>query len=332
MNERVLVTGGGGFIGLALVRELRHQGREVHVFGRNRYAAAEELGAVCVQGDLRDAAAVNQAAAGCGSIFHVAAKAGIWGPLAEYHDINVLGTRNVLSACAAQQVPILIYTSTPSIVFDGHNLEDADESLPYSSKPLCHYATTKIIAEQKVLQANNEHLRTAAIRPHLVWGPGDTNLIPRLLTRGRERSLRIVGKGTNWVDISYIDNVVYAHLLAEDNLRNSGTAAGKAFFIGQQEPVQLWPWINDLFARVNVPPVTKQISLGKAKAVGWLMEQVYASLKIKREPKMTRFLAEQLAMSHWFSKKRAETLLGYKEQVSMEEGLSQLIRWLRAKF
>ena len=331
MNKNVLVTGGGGFIGLALVGELRRQGREVRVFGRNRYPAAEEVGAVCVQGDLRDAAAVNLAAAGCETVFHVAAKAGIWGGAAEYHGINILGTRNVLSACAAQQVPTLVYTSTPSVVFDGHNLEGADESLPYAAKPLCHYAATKIIAEQEVLHASHEHLRTTAIRPHLVWGPGDRNLIPRLLARGRERSLRIVGDGRNRVDISYIDNVVHAHLLAEENLRNSGTAAGKAFFIGQQEPVPLWPWINELFARMAVPPVRKQISLNKAKAIGWLLEKVYATLKIKSEPKMTRFLAEQLAMSHWFSHRQAETLLGYQEQISTEEGLNRLGCWLREK-
>ncbi len=329
--NKVLVTGGGGFIGLALVRELRRLGREVRTFGRNRYPAAEAVGALCVQGDLRDAVAVSQAAEGCDTVFHVAAQAGIWGPLAEYHGINVLGTRNVLAACQEQQVPVLVYTSTPSVVFDGHDLEGADESLPYSSKPLCHYAATKIIAEQEVLRASNEQLRTAAIRPHLVWGPGDTNLIPRLLARGRERSLRIVGDGTNRVDISYIDNVVHAHLLAEKNLHQSRTAAGKAFFIGQQEPVQLWPWINDLFARMDVPPVSKQISLSKAKAVGWLLEKVYATLKIEREPKMTRFLAEQLAMSHWFSRKQAEKLLGYTEQVATEEGLERLVHWLRQK-
>ncbi|CAK8711055.1 MAG: Nucleoside-diphosphate-sugar epimerase [Candidatus Electronema aureum] len=328
MNN-ILVTGGGGFIGLALVRELRRQGREVRVFGRRRYPAAEAAGAVCVQGDLRDAEAVRQAAAGCSSVFHVAAKAGIWGSYDEYHGINVIGTRNVLAACAAQSVPILVYTSTPSVVFAGRDLEGGDETLPYAAQPLCHYAATKILAEQDVLQANSGRMRTAAIRPHLVWGPGDTNLIPRLLARGRARNLRVVGDGQNRVDIAYIDNVVHAHLLAEENLRGSGTAAGKAFFIGQQEPVRLWPWINELFVRMNVPPVTKQISLKKAKAVGWLLEKVYAALKIEREPKMTRFLAEQLAMSHWFSKKQAETLLGYQEQVSTHEGLERLTAWLR---
>ena len=325
----ILVTGGGGFIGLALVRELRRQGREVRVFGRHRYPAAEAVGAVSVQGDIRDAAAVSRAAAGCSSVFHVAAKAGIWGSYDEYHGINVIGTRNVLAACREHKIPALVHTSTPSVVFDGRDIEGGDETLPYASQPLCHYAATKIIAEQEVLQANDGRLRTAAVRPHLVWGPGDTNLIPRLLARGRARSLRVVGDGDNRVDIAYIDNVVHAHLLAEENLRGSGTAAGKAFFIGQQEPVRLWPWINGLFARMDVPPVTKQISLKKAKVLGWLLEKMYAALKIEHEPKMTRFLAEQLAMSHWFSKKQAEMLLGYQEQVSTAEGLERLTAWLR---
>jgi nucleoside-diphosphate-sugar epimerase len=327
--SKVLVTGGGGFIGLALVRELRHQGREVRVFGRQRYPEAEAVGAVCVQGDIRDAAAVSRATEGCETVFHVAAKAGIWGRRDEYYGINLTGTRNVLAACTAHNVPVLVYTSTPSVVFDGHDLEGADETLPYASRPLCHYAASKICAEQDVLRASDGQLRTAAIRPHLVWGPGDTNLIPRLMARGREGSLRIVGSGRNRVDIAYIDNVVHAHLLAEANLRGSGTAAGKAFFIGQQEPVQLWPWINALFQRMNVPPVTRQISLQKAKAAGWLLEKIYTALRFEREPKMTRFLAEQLALSHWFSRRQAEELLGYREQVSTEEGLERLAAWLR---
>jgi nucleoside-diphosphate-sugar epimerase len=328
-NNNTLVTGGGGFIGLALVQELCRQGRAVRVLGRHRYPAAEAAGAVCIQGDIREASVVREAATGCDTVFHVAAKAGIWGPLTEYHSINVLGTRNVLAACKELGIQTLVYTSTPSVVFDGHDLEGVDESVPYSAKPLCHYAATKIQAEKEVLQACGEHLRTAAIRPHLVWGPGDTNLIPRLMARGREQSLRIVGDGRNRVDIAYIDNVVRAHLLAAENLATSGTATGHVFFIGQQEPVELWPWINELFARMDVSPVTAQISLGKAKAVGWLLEKVYAALKIEREPKMTGFLAEQLAMSHWFSKKKAETLLGYREEVSTEQGMERLVDWLR---
>ncbi|WPD24786.1 MAG: NAD-dependent epimerase/dehydratase family protein [Candidatus Electrothrix scaldis] len=328
-KSKVLVTGGGGFIGLALVQELCRQGKDVRVLGRRRYPAVEEAGAVSLQGDICDLEAVRQAAAGCDTVFHVAAKAGIWGPFHEYYSINVLGTLNVLAACQELGIGNLVYTSTPSVVFDGHDLTGADESLPYSSQPLCAYAATKILAEQHVLRNNSASLRTAAIRPHLVWGPGDTNLIPRLMARGREQSLRIVGTGENQVDIAYIDNVVHAHLLAAENLADQGTAAGQAFFIGQQEPVLLWSWINELFTRMDVPPVTSQVGLGTAKTVGWLLEKGSVLLGKTQEPKMTRFLAEQLAMSHWFSKKKAETLLGYQEKVSTELGMERLIAWLQ---
>lgn len=327
--NRVLVTGGGGFIGLAIVRALRSKDVAVRVLGRHHYPAATAVGAECIQGDIRDLATVNRAAAGCDTVFHVAALAGIWGPFQEYYTVNVLGTLNVLAACRTQGVPHLVYTSTPSVVFDGRSLDGVDESMPYARHPLCHYAATKIMAEQQVLQADSARLRTAAIRPHLVWGPGDTNLIPRLVARGRARQLKIVGNGRNLVDIAYIDNVVHAHLLAADNLQTTGTAAGHAFFTGQSEPVQLWEWINDLFGRMDVPQVTARITLRKARAAGWLLEKVYALLLINQEPKMTRFLAEQLALDHWFSKKNAQVLLGYTEQVSTEQGMEALVRWLK---
>jgi nucleoside-diphosphate-sugar epimerase len=327
-NNKILVTGGGGFIGLALVRELCGQGKEVRVLGRRRYPAVEAAGAESLQGDIQNLKDVREAAKGCDTVFHVAAKAGIWGTFQEYYGINVLGTLNVLAVCKKLGIEKLVYTSTPSVVFDGHDIEGGDESLPYSAKPLCAYAVTKILAEQHVLQHNSDKLRTAAIRPHLVWGPRDTNLIPRLMTRGRDQSLRIVGNGKNQVDIAYIDNVVHAHLLAAENLAGPGSAAGHAFFIGQQEPVLLWPWINDLFSRMDVPPVTAQVGLGTAKTIGWLLEKGHGVLGRRQEPKMTRFLAEQLALSHWFSKKKAETLLGYEEKVSTEVGMERLVDWL----
>ncbi|MCI5150153.1 MAG: SDR family NAD(P)-dependent oxidoreductase, partial [Candidatus Electrothrix sp. MAN1_4] len=175
IENKVLVTGGGGFIGLALVRELCEQGKTVHVLGRHQYPEAKAAGAVSLQGDIRNLEDVQQAAAGCDTVFHVAAKAGIWGAFQEYYAINVLGTLNVLAACKELGIEQLVYTSTPSVVFDGQDIQGGDESLPYSAKPLCAYAITKILAEQYVLQYNSKKLRTAAIRPHLVWGPGDTN-------------------------------------------------------------------------------------------------------------------------------------------------------------
>lgn len=327
--RRALVTGGGGFVGLAVVRKLRERGIETTVVGRHRYPAAEKAGARCLVGDIRDQEFITRAVAGHDTVFHVAAKAGIWGSYADYYSVNVLGTGNVLAACRRQGVRSLIHTSTPSVVFAGQDIEGGDETLPYSNNPLCHYAATKIIAEQKVLAANSGILRTTALRPHLVWGPGDTQIIPRLLERGRQGRLRIVGSGTNRVDISYIDNVADAHLLAAENLAGPGTAAGEAFFISQGEPVVLWEWISALFARVEVKPVTSRVPLARAWLAGRLLEILFSVLHRRGEPQMTRFLAEQLALSHWFSIAKAGNLLAYFPRVSSEEGMDRLVAWLK---
>ena len=327
--NKVMVTGGGGFIGKALVRELVGRGVETLALGRNPYPDLAAMGVRCLQGDIRDLAFLNQALAGCDTVFHVAAKAGIWGPKREYEAINVVGTANVVAACRKNGVARLVHTSTPSVVFAGHSLEGADESAPYASRPLCHYAATKIRAEQAVLRANAGGLHTAAIRPHLVWGPGDRQLIPRLLERGRAGALKIVGVGANRVDIAYIDNVAHAHILAAENLETSGSAAGQAFFIGQDQPVVLWAWINELFARMDMPPVTSAVPFPLAYAVGGAMEAAYAALGKSEEPRMTRFLAHQLAQSHWFSHNKAKDLLGYRQLVDTETGLNRLVNWLK---
>ncbi len=331
ITGKVVVTGGGGFIGKALVKALLAEGSQVVALGRNHYPELENLGVPCLQGDIRDPTFLDQAFAGCTTVFHVAAKAGIWGAKQEYFAINAGGTQNVISACRHNQVANLIYTSTPSVVFDRANIEGGDESLPYARKPLCHYAASKIAAEKSVLAANGDQLRTVAIRPHLVWGPGDQNLIPRLLDRGRAGLLKIVGSGRNRVDIAYIDNVVHAHILAAKNLWGTGTAGGKAFFIGQKEPVVLWDWINELFVRMEIPPVRRRVPFSLAYTAGACLELAALWGGKKGEPRMTRFLAHQLAHSHWFSHRSAEQHLGYREIVSSPSGMEQLLSWLQQK-
>ena len=327
--NRVLVTGGGGFIGQALVRRLVKRGVEVAVLGRNPYPHLEALGVRCHQGDVSDRATLLRVLAGQDTVFHVAAKAGVWGPRQEYVATNLDGTANVIDACRRNGVQRLIYTSTPSVVFDRRSLDGADETTPYATRPLCHYAASKIAAERLVLAANGQEFRTAAIRPHLVWGQGDQHLIPRLLARGQAGELAIIGSGANRVDITYIDNAVHAHLLAAENLCSTGTASGQAFFIGQEAPVILWSWINDLFARMGVPLVTRRVPLPAAYAVGMVLEAVHAVFRPNREPRMTRFVARQLADSHWFSHRKAQQLLGYQPLVSTEEGLDRLVRSLK---
>lgn len=326
--KKALVTGGGGFVGLAVVRELISLGVDTVVVGRNRYPEAERLGAEVRCGDIRDESFLVKAFHGCDIVFHVAAKAGIWGKKKDYFSINVNGTKNVIAACRKNRIEIMVHTSTPSVVLNGLDLCGVDEQVPYAGKFLCHYARTKALAEQLVLAANDSSLRTVALRPHMVWGPGDTQIIPRLLDRGRRGLLKQVGNCDNLVDISYIDNVAQAHLLAARNLEGSGSAAGQAYFISQGTPVNLWAWINDLFLRLAIPPVETKVDFQKAYWLGLILEKAYALVGSDQEPPMTRFLAEQLAKSHWFSIRKARDDLGYAPRVSTAEGLERLLAWI----
>jgi nucleoside-diphosphate-sugar epimerase len=327
--RRVIVTGGGGFVGKAVVRQLLARGVAVTVVGRNSYPDVAAMGATLACGDIRDRGFLTAAFRDHDTVFHVAAKAGIWGEHAEYFAINVQGTENVLAACRENGIGRLVYTGTPSVVFGRRDLEGVDETTPYADTFLCSYAATKAEAERRVLAANSAGLLTCALRPHLVWGPGDTNLIPRLVARGRSRQLKMVGSGANLVDISYIDNVAAAHLLAAANLERQGSAAGRAYFISQGEPVNLWHWINELFALLAIPRVGRRVSLGKALVAGALLEKLYLLLGKRQEPPMTRFLAEQLAKSHWFSIAAARRDLGYEPAVSTGEGMQRLVAWIR---
>lgn len=328
--NRVVITGGGGFIGAAIARELQARGDRVIVIGRSDYPKLAALGISCLRGDIGDRAFMEGALAKADLVFHVAAKAGIWGSRQDFFRSNVTGTVNVLRSCGLNKVPALVYTSTPSVVFNRRDLQGVDETVPYAEKTLCHYATSKIIAEKLVLGANCNQFRTTAIRPHLVWGPGDPHLLPRLIDRGRKKMLKIVGNGLNKVDIAFIDNVVHAHLLAADNLLTSGSAAGRPFFIGQEQPVVLWNWINDLFAELGIEPVRQKIPLPLAYGVGAVLETVYSGLKLKGEPKMTRFVALQLGRSHWFRHDSAERILGYQPVVTLREGVERFLRTIKS--
>ncbi len=327
--KKALVTGGGGFVGKAIVKRLASSGVETRVIGRNNYPDLEAAGVECIVGSITDPAAMARAVEGVEVVFHVAALAGIWGPWKDYYSTNVLGTSSVLSACKNAKVPSLVYTSTPSVVFNREDIEEGSEDLEYASRFLCHYAKSKVIAEKMVLQAASTQLKTCAIRPHLIWGPGDPHLLPRILESGRQGLLKRVGTGHNFVDISYIDNVAEAHILAAKNLQTSGSANGNAYFIGQDKPVNLWNWIDDLFIRMGVDTIEKSVPFTTAYKVGWILEKIYLLLRIQQEPRMTRFLAEQLAKSHYFSKDRARKDLSYKEIVSTEEGLRRTVEWLK---
>lgn len=325
---RALVTGGAGFLGGAIVRRLLARGDYVRSFSRGSHPELQPLGVETLCGDVADASAVLSAAAGCDVVFHVAARVGGWGSDREYRQTNVVGTENVIEACRRQNVPKLIYTSTPSVVHSGGDIEGADETLPYASRFEAPYPETKAAAERLVLAANDARLSTVALRPHLVWGPGDNQLIPRLLERGRAGRLRLVAGGDKLVDATYIDNAVDAHLLACDRLAAESACAGRAYFIAQGEPMPARDLINGVLAAAEIPPTTRSIPASVAWLAGAVAELVYRGLRIKREPPLTRFAAVQLATAHWYNLSAARRDLGYAPAVSTREGLRRLREYL----
>jgi 2-alkyl-3-oxoalkanoate reductase len=319
-----LVTGAGGFLGQYITRQLVARGDKVRALSRGNYPFLTELGVESVQGDIQDASAVERACQSVDAVFHVAATAGIWGKWQTYYGINVLGTRNVIAACLKNSVPRLIYTSSPSVTFAAKDQCGIDESAPYPKRWLAHYPHTKALAEQEVLAVNSEEVLTCALRPHLIWGPGDQHLIPRLLARARAGQLRRVGAGKNLIDAVYVENAAAAHLLAADKLHAGSPVCGKAYFITNGEPVNCWDWINEILSLAGVPRATKSISYRAAYAAGSMLEGIWTLTGRTDEPRMTRFLAAQLATSHYFNITAAHRDLSYEPRIAMAEGMQRL--------
>jgi nucleoside-diphosphate-sugar epimerase len=330
-----LVTGGGGFLGQAIVEQLVARGNRVRTFSRRSYPRLATLGVEQRVGDITDAQAVDAACQGVDCVLHAAALPGIGMRADAYYAVNHRGTQHVLAACRRQGVARLVYTSSPSVTFAGKDQCGVDESSPidleWLARHRAYYSHSKALAERDVLEANGADLRTCALRPHLIWGPRDSHLIPRLIARARQGKLRRVGEGSNRVDMIYVDNAAHAHLLAADALDSQAPlAAGKAYFLSQGEPVNCWQWIDELLALVDLSPVRRSISLAAAWRLGFALEEAYRWLRLSGEPPMTRFLAAQLAQSHWFDIGAARREMGYEPLVSTEEGMRRLGSWLQA--
>jgi 2-alkyl-3-oxoalkanoate reductase len=321
---KALVTGGGGFLGGAIVRKLIARGDTVRAFTRSCYPWLTELGVEQIQGDLSNLADVERAVNGCDIVYHVAAKAGVWGRRDDYFATNVVGTNHVISACLSQGVRKLVYTSTPSVTHAGADLEGVTEIVPYPNTYQAYYPETKAIAERKVLKANGPELSTVALRPHLIWGPGDPHLIPRVLARARAGKLRRIGKRAVKVDVTYVDNAADAHILAADQLGSDSPVAGKAYFISNREPVFLWDFLNRIITDAGIPPVTRTVPVWIAKLTARVMERVYKLFRLSGEPPMTRFVVQQLCTSHWYDVSAAKRDFGYDPAINTEEGLKRL--------
>jgi len=325
-----LVTGGTGFLGRRIVARLLAQGRPVAVVARNPAPDLEARGVHFVRADLGDPERIRAACAGAATVFHAAAKVGVWGPFGEYFRANVLGTRAVIEGCREHGVRRLVYTSTPSVVYAGRDLSGVDESLPLTTRCPCAYPLTKAAAEAEVLAAHGPGLATVSLRPHLIWGPSDPHLVPGILKAARSGRLRIVGNGRNRVSMSHVENAADAHIAAEAALlRPDSAAGGRAYFITDGEPVVLWEWINGLLAALGERPITGKVPLRAAYAAGAACEAVWWALRLRSQPPMTRFVAAELARDHWFDITAARRDLGYAPRVSPEQGLAELVASLR---
>ena len=320
-----LVTGGGGFLGRYIVEQLVARGEPVRVFCRHEPNGLTLDRVSWHRGDVRDVEAVAAACQGITTVFHCAAIPGIWGPWSHFHEVNTRGTLNLLSAARSVSATRFVYTSSPSVVFDGSDHLDADETLPYPRKFLCAYSRSKSLAEIAVLEANGDSdMATVALRPHLIWGPRDNHLVPRLIQQTLAHRLRQVGRGDNRVSMTYVENAAAAHLQAADLLTPDATHAGRAYFINEPESVNLWDWINQLLGLADLPPVTATISAAAAHRLGTLLEATWRLFRLKGEPPMTRFLAAQLSRSHSYSIAAATRDFGYRRIVPVDEGLRRL--------
>lgn len=327
---KALVTGGSGFLGRYIVEQLLERGDSVRVFARGDYPELKQIGAELIRGDLQDAEAIKNACAGVDLVFHVAAKPGIWGTWESFYGPNVVGTQNVIAACQTYNVAKLIFTSSPSVIFNNQPQSGCDETIPYPEHYENFYSHTKAIAEQMVINANGDELLTVSLRPHLIWGSRDPHLLPRLIDRARSGKLVQVGDGINKVDITYVEDAARAHLLAANALQPGSPVAGSIYFISQDAPVNLWGWINNLLHQLNIPPVKHRISVSVARTIGGVMEFVYRTFRLSGEPKMTRFLASELAMDHYYDISRAKRDFGYQPQFSMDEALEKTVTFLQS--
>ena len=320
---KILITGGNGFLGRNIFKKLK--GHELYSFSRSEHPFYKENLVTWIKGDICDYETLKKAIKGMDVVFHTASKVSPWGRWEEFYAINVEGTKNVIRACQETGIKKLIYTSSPSAVFGKTDLKNADESTPYPKEFVANYGRSKAMAEKLVLDSHGKKgLSTVALRPHLIFGEEDPHLIPRLLMKEKKNKLFQVGDGANMVDVIYVENAAYAHILAMEKLDLKSRIGGKAYFLGQEKPIPLWEFIGDILKSVGRKPIKKKVSFKLAYNMGHLFEKVYQTFGIyKKEPPITRFVALQLGKNHYFDHTKSERDLGYHPQISIKDAIER---------
>ncbi len=278
---------------------------------------------VSARGDITSLEQLYAAAQGAQAIVHTAGKAGVWGDPEDYRRINVTGTDNVIEVCRTQAIPMLVHTSSPSIVHTGGDIGGADESLPIADHFSAPYPATKAEAEKRVTAANSSQLKTVSLRPHLIWGPGDPHILPRLAAKARGGTLALPAPD-KIIDTIFVENAAQAHVNALQELLGSARCAGKAYFVTNNEPMPQGEIIRKLLAAIGIDVKIRAVPVGLAKTAGALCETAWRTFGLKSEPPVTRFSVEQLATAHWFDTSAATRDFGYTPEISIAEGLEIL--------
>ena len=324
---KVLVTGAGSLLLGGIAQQLASRGDEVVCFQR-RENETTHSNITTFAGDIRDRGAVSEAASGCDAIIHGAARVGVMGSWEDFYSTNVDGTTNVLRAAEEHHITRLVYVSTPSVAHVGRSIEGDVATPATTGRKRTFYAESKAIAEILALQANSAELGVVALRPHLVWGPGDTQLVGRIVDRARQGRLVMVGSGNALVDSTYIDNAISAHIAALDAIAPGARCSGKAYVISNGEPRT----VNELMSRIclaaGVEFSPKHVPAVIARSIGSVVERIWPLIR-KDEPPITRFVAEQLGTAHWFDQRPVQEDLNWKPQVSLDEGFVRLAKWFQ---
>jgi nucleoside-diphosphate-sugar epimerase len=321
-KEKILITGGGGFLGFYIVKLLLKNNYSVVSFSRSKYNYLEELNVPQICGDLTQRDDIKNALEGIDAVIHTASKVGMHGRYEDFYQSNYVGTKNLVDAMKLLKINKLVYTSTPSVVFGKNDLINADETTPYPDSYLTYYAETKMLAERYVLNNVDQSFMAVSLRPHLIFGPGDQNLVPRVLEAKKKNKLKIIGNGDNLVDVIYVENAALAHLLALKNL--NPLISGNSYFIGQG-PINLWTFTNKILEHYKLEKIEKKIPLWLAYSIGSIIEITLKIFQLHQiHPPMSRFIALQLGKSHYFKHDKALRDLGNFIEFSIPEGIQKL--------